>query len=131
MTTYGFEDGFSNVMYLVQRLVGNDMHERAPWLNDIKVYPFTNSLQAFRDVDLAAGDIYESCFFITLPQVIPALMLVIFVLYAQLLLIVIFVRAIILASLAIRDVRNTAVYFGQYNEEMKLAYERQFQGLQR
>ena len=124
-----FEDGFANVMYVVQRMAGNGFHDEVPWIRDIKVYPIAGALRAFDGVKLEAGDVYESCFFITLPQIVPALALVAFVMYAQMLLVTVLIQTASFITISLRDVRNTAVYFGQYNEEMKLEYERLYQGL--
>jgi hypothetical protein len=121
-TTYGFVDGFHNIGYGVQRIFGNGYLDKHTWARYISIYPFNIILNAFQDVTLESGDVYEDCFWITIVNIIPAFMLMGVLFVGELALLYVGWAILSSSNIFIRDVRNTAIMYGLLNDDWKEAY---------
>jgi hypothetical protein len=122
VASLGFDDGFHNIGYLVQRFFGNDYLDRNGWIQYVSVYPLHNAMTAFQHVDLQPNDIYEHCFWITILNVIPSLLLIGLVFQIEFAIVYVAWSFLSASNIFVRDVRNTAIYYGMFNEDMKNAY---------
>ena len=122
VNTLGFDDGFHNIAYLIQRMAGNDYIDKNAWVKYIALYPIHDALTAFQGVQLQPNDVYEHCFWITSVNIFPALALVGIVVLVELLIVYIVWTILSTGNVLLRDVRNTAILFGMYNDELKEAY---------
>jgi hypothetical protein len=121
-TDYRFHDGFANIAYLIQRLAGNGYIDRYSWVKYIAVYPLYDTLTAFQSVELQPNDVYEDCFWITSVNIFPALFLIWMVLFVQLLIVYVVWAFLSAFNIFLRDIKNSSVFFGMYNDELKEAY---------
>ena len=121
----GFGDGFAAVAYVIQRLAGNDFREKYPLIQYLSAYPLDVILGAFRGVELEPGDLREHCFWIALPNLLPAILLFALFAAAQLSLLYIAWVALAAAGVLSRDVKNLAVYYFLLNEDIRDQYVEQ------
>ena len=129
---HGFHDGVSSLAYALQRVLGDGYQDRAPWLRYIRVYPFHTLFTQFDGVVLDARAPapdrqppprqYEDCFALTLPGVVPVLLLGGFALTLQFYALYALWGFSVAALVLLRDVRNSAILLGIRNDLIRARY---------